>query len=184
MSIARSCCCCCPQRRRLDQFSPLLFSALTQFFQIFPEYQSNEFYATGEVRFHQLSFHLPCLFLSIINPLTCSPTQASTFLLFPTTSTKTTPLPKWRSTSLEWRLVTDSVIPKRFVLHQMLLAECSLSVLLRNIGKYVHFRCWVVMATSCTKRAWSMSSSGGTSSRRPTSGSHSSSSKSGWRPFG
>lgn len=25
-------------------------SALTQFFQIFPEYQANDFYATGEVR--------------------------------------------------------------------------------------------------------------------------------------
>lgn len=37
---------------------PFLFlfkSALTQFFQLFPEYQSNEFYATGEVSF---SFNL------------------------------------------------------------------------------------------------------------------------------
>lgn len=31
--------------------SIFLLSALTQFFQIFPEYQSNEFYATGEASF-------------------------------------------------------------------------------------------------------------------------------------
>lgn len=140
MSCARSCCCCCPQRWCLEQFSSLLFSALTQFFQIFPEYQSNEFYATGEVRFRRFRFHLSYLFLNIINPSACSLTQGSTFPLFPTTSTKTTPLPKWRSTSLEWRLVTDSVIQKRFVHHQILLAECSLSVLLKNTGKYGPFK--------------------------------------------
>lgn len=32
-------------------------SALTQFFQIFPEYQSNEFYATGEVCFFFFFFN-------------------------------------------------------------------------------------------------------------------------------
>lgn len=97
--------------------SPLLFSALTQFFQIFPEYQSNEFYATGEVRFCHFRFSLTCLFVhvNINNPATCSLTRGSTFLPFPTTSTKTTPLPKWRSTLSEWQSVTDSVIQKRFV---------------------------------------------------------------------
>lgn len=39
-------------------------SALTQFFQIFPEYQSNEFYATGEVCFTIFYF----LFSNFINP--------------------------------------------------------------------------------------------------------------------
>lgn len=34
----------------LRRFSLFFQSALTQFFQIFPEYQANDFYATGEVR--------------------------------------------------------------------------------------------------------------------------------------
>lgn len=44
-------------------------SALTQFFQIFPEYQSNEFYATGEVCY--TVFFLNFLFSNFINPF-CS----------------------------------------------------------------------------------------------------------------
>lgn len=106
-----------PQLWCLQLFSPLLFSALTQFFQIFPEYQSNEFYATGEVRLCHFRFSFTCLFVpvNINNPSTCSLTRGSTFLPFPTTFTKTTPLPKWRSTSSEWQSVTDSVIQKRFV---------------------------------------------------------------------
>lgn len=40
-----------------DSFLLFFFSALTQFFQIFPEYQSNEFYATGEVRCPQPRFY-------------------------------------------------------------------------------------------------------------------------------
>lgn len=62
-SSARS--CRCPRLCCLQLFSPRLFSALTQFFQIFPEYQSNEFYATGEVRFCHFSFFLACSFLHL-----------------------------------------------------------------------------------------------------------------------
>ncbi len=89
-----------------------LRSALTQFFQIFSEFQSNPFYATGEVRKRTsfwidtirilLSCTVKILLLTIFK--IHSHMQESMFQQLATTSTRTIPLPKWRSTSKEWPL--------------------------------------------------------------------------------
>lgn len=92
----------------------------------------------------------------------CSLMQGSMFLPFLTTSIKTTPVPRWKSTLRGWLLVMGSAIQKWCVSHIVAVWELPLKhhLLIFHL-KYnyfpfflFHFRCLVAMVSSCTKQEW------------------------------